>query len=503
MTFTKVTNTGIGSTGTVLLQNLDVIGIATAGFGVSTVDVFTTGITTFANATDSTSSTTGSVIVSGGVGIAGSLNVGGSVSVGGTLTYEDVTNVDSVGIITARSNILVGSGITLSPDGDIFTTGISTFNNDVNIGTAGKLVIDGNAAAKHIEYGDGTTTGYFVSNTNVNRSSADAAIHLQQFRWNDTKVAEIKVLTGDDTTNKDNAHITFETASAGTTGERLRITSDGRILVNTTAARNVGGSVSRLIQVESSGGGAGISIVRNQNTASPSTLDLGKSRGYPHTIVNNNDKLGIINFAGADGTDLQSVGAQIVAEVDGTPGENDMPGRLIFKTTADGSNSPTERLRISAAGYITGNINTPCWFGSQDTAHNIATGSWTTIINLGNSVVNPSMNNGGWNESTGIFTVQSGQAGLYYVYGQAAIDDIQDNDVVRAGFSKNDGTVPLYSQQRCIDQGANVIVNSGLIAQTFDLAVGDTIKLQVYHNEGSTEPTEPTFCFFGGYRLST
>ena len=52
MAFTKVTNTGIGSTGTVLLQNLDVIGIATAGFGVSTVDVFTTGITTFANATD-------------------------------------------------------------------------------------------------------------------------------------------------------------------------------------------------------------------------------------------------------------------------------------------------------------------------------------------------------------------------------------------------------------------------------------------------------------------
>ena len=126
MAFTKITNTGIGSTGTVLLQNLDVIGIATAGFGVSTVDVFTTGITTFANETDSTSITTGSVIVSGGVGIAGSLNVGGSVSVGGTLTYEDVTNVDSIGIITARSEIRVGSGITLSKDGDAFHTGVVT-----------------------------------------------------------------------------------------------------------------------------------------------------------------------------------------------------------------------------------------------------------------------------------------------------------------------------------------------------------------------------------------
>ena len=163
----------------------------------------------------------------------------GDVSIGGTLTYEDVTNIDSVGIITARSNILVGSGITLSPDGDVFTTGISTFSDDVNIGTDGKLIISGNSAVKDIEYGDGTTTGYFRSNTNVNRSSAGAAIHTQQFRWNNTKVAEINVLTGDDTTNKDNADITFETASAGTTGERLRILSTGGITFGgDTAAAN-------------------------------------------------------------------------------------------------------------------------------------------------------------------------------------------------------------------------------------------------------------------------
>ena len=163
----------------------------------------------------------------------------GDVSIGGTLTYEDVTNIDSVGIITARSNILVGSGITLSPDGDVFTTGISTFSDDVNIGTDGKLIISGNSAVKDIEYGDGTNTGYFRSITNVNRSSAGAVIHTQQFKWNDTKVAVIKALTGDDTTNKDNAHIVFDTASAGTTGERLRIVSTGGITFNgDTAAAN-------------------------------------------------------------------------------------------------------------------------------------------------------------------------------------------------------------------------------------------------------------------------
>ena len=47
-------------------------------------------------------------------------------SIGGTLTYEDVTNVDSVGIVTARAGVLVGSGITLSKDGDVFATGITS-----------------------------------------------------------------------------------------------------------------------------------------------------------------------------------------------------------------------------------------------------------------------------------------------------------------------------------------------------------------------------------------
>ena len=53
---------------------------------------------------------------------------GGNLTVGGVLTYEDVTNVDSVGLITARNGIVVGSGITLSKDGDVFFTGIATGN---------------------------------------------------------------------------------------------------------------------------------------------------------------------------------------------------------------------------------------------------------------------------------------------------------------------------------------------------------------------------------------
>ena len=73
----------------------------------------------------------------GGSGtFVGDGSFGGNLSVGGTITYEDVTNVDSVGLITARDGISVtgggisvGSDITLSAGGNIFASGISTVGN--------------------------------------------------------------------------------------------------------------------------------------------------------------------------------------------------------------------------------------------------------------------------------------------------------------------------------------------------------------------------------------
>ena len=68
---------------------------------------------------------------------------GGNLTVSGVLTYEDVTNVDSVGLITARNGVVVGSGITLSKDGDIFATGITTVSGNVKVGTGITLSPDG------------------------------------------------------------------------------------------------------------------------------------------------------------------------------------------------------------------------------------------------------------------------------------------------------------------------------------------------------------------------
>ena len=58
--------------------------------------------------------------------ITGNLSVTGNIGIGGTLTYEDVTNVDSIGIITARSGIQIGVGGTIGSSGG----GIVTFFGD-------------------------------------------------------------------------------------------------------------------------------------------------------------------------------------------------------------------------------------------------------------------------------------------------------------------------------------------------------------------------------------
>jgi len=84
-------------------------------------------------------------------------------------------------------------------------------------------------------------------------------------------------------------------------------------------------------------------------------FSLRKSRGAivgTNTIVADGDNLGGVYFQGANGTGYTSAAA-ISANVDGTPGaSSDMPGRLRFLTTPDGSGTLTERMRITSAGNV-------------------------------------------------------------------------------------------------------------------------------------------------------
>ena len=106
-------NTGVTTTKKVKIQNnLEVTGVTTSTGG-------------FVGAL--TGNVTGNI-----AGATGSFT--GNVSVGGTLTYEDVTNVDSVGLVTARSGLrVVGGGLTV--------TGVSTFHNNVELPNGQHLIL--------------------------------------------------------------------------------------------------------------------------------------------------------------------------------------------------------------------------------------------------------------------------------------------------------------------------------------------------------------------------
>ena len=93
-----------------------------------------TGIVTFTHTSNATSSTTGALQITGGVGIVKDLHVGGNITVGGTLTYDDVTNIDSLGIITARTDIHLGQSLIHLGDPD---TKMTFDTNIIKFDTAG------------------------------------------------------------------------------------------------------------------------------------------------------------------------------------------------------------------------------------------------------------------------------------------------------------------------------------------------------------------------------
>ena len=145
--------------------------------------------------------------------------------------------------------------------------------------------------------------------------------------------------------------------------ERMRIDSSGRLLVGVSSTVSVAGS-SSFIQHHGNKTTSNLALVGYNNNLGGPILSFGSSRsttvGTPGTAVSSGDFLGDIRFAGDDGTDINTTAAAIRGEVDGTPGSNDVPGRLVFTTAASGS-SATERMRITSSGEI----RVPAGIGTQ------------------------------------------------------------------------------------------------------------------------------------------
>ena len=231
-------------------------------------------------------------------------------------------------------------------------------------GSTGISGIAGSAGTPALQGNNDANTGYFFATDTLGLSTAGSerlritsAGNLQVYP-NSSSAGVINLKRGTSTDQESTFYYNADThyfRASNETTEYLRIDSSGRLLIGTSTGRSAAGVTAQLQVEGTSYNTASLNLIINANNVQPPYLSLAKTRGTSDgssTIVQANDYLGIIQFCGADGTDIECRGAEISAEVDGSPGSNDMPGRLVFKTTADGAASPTERLRIASTGQV-------------------------------------------------------------------------------------------------------------------------------------------------------
>ncbi len=285
--------------------------------------------------------------------------------------------------ITLSRNILTGLVTIADATTEPYTQGFAFRTNETD-------------EAYRFENGDGTSTYLTIrgsGNVGIGTTSVQQALHVSQSGGNGfagirsqnsnsgTGIAGIEfssdstyaksaigLLRGD--ANGVGSLVFYNASSTGaanwsTADERARIDSSGRLLVGTSSSISTpiyenGVWAPQACKEQFAGitaADSSLSISVFQNLAKGGAqLSLNKSRSSTVGTFGGNalavhNELGAISFSGDDGSKFVAA-ASITCATDGTPGANDMPGRLVFSTTADGASSPTERMRLGNDGIL-------------------------------------------------------------------------------------------------------------------------------------------------------
>jgi hypothetical protein len=344
--------------------------------------------------------TTGKLIQNSGVTIDDSNNISGVVQLNATTldaTNLEVTNLkakdgtaagsiaDSTGVVTLASSVLTTTDInggTVDNTAIGATTASTVRATQVDIIAQGDLRLQDTTGGEFVALqAPGTLASSYTLTLPVDDGTSGQALITDGsgvLSWSSAASGDVygpasatdnAIARYDGTTGKiiQNSAVTIAddgatVIAANSTTDGLRITQigTGNALVVEDSANpdatpfvvNSGGNVGigtatpvTALQVQSSIAFA--PEVRVENTtadANASYLAFAKTRSG--AVVQSADTLGTIQYKGFDGA-TSLVAAQITGSMDGVAGTNDMPGRLVFSTTADGASSPTEALRIN------------------------------------------------------------------------------------------------------------------------------------------------------------
>ena len=466
----------------------------------------------------------------------------GDVSIGGTLTYEDVKNVDSIGVGTFRDGIKVGSGVTIEPNGQATFSGIVTATRIITHSIVGissaipthTLEIGGSVKANaqikgysgnHVvpsfTFSNSSNTGMYLLNSNGTIGFSNAGTHTATLD-NNGKLSLLRDLDVDghtfldnvsisgvttvsgilDATNTPasirvaqdiqhkgdaNTKITFpanDTISFDTGGnERLRITSSGKIGINTSSPQAL-----LEIQDRSVGTLIGLSVGTQYGNAG-----FGGYNNYP-AILNN---IGVPLLYCDTNNDRTILFGDTVG----------------FGTTCAIRVNDVERLRIESSGHVaittTSALKIPAGTTAQRpgsaVAGDIRYNSTTNTLEFYTGT--------GWLGTNVLPSINSVTGTIYN--GTASNLVINANDIttsVSIKYSNNSTGAVIATDSSPSISGANI--TSAVPSAVYNTAAGTVIKIEVVNSDGSVSsnsvtktiialPSGGNITSAGGYRYHT
>ena len=274
--------------------------------------------------------------------IAGILSFKGKNSAAEETTYaqiraylDDVTNGTEDGSLTfhTRDEGSFAQRMRLTSSGKL-GLGTTAPENLLHINTSGA---SGNGITMK-----STDSFYPRIVSDANRDTADNYLLHIDGRWNGTSVAQIVLETGADTTNKDDGRITFRTAAAGTTTERMRIDNTGKVGINT----GEGSAPADWLHVNTTNSNnTGITLKTTAN-------------GYS-TITGDANRTAIDNYLLKIGGAWNGNEVTMITMESGNDTTNKDDGQINFWTQNASAGGLTERLSIEPDGNVrvrTGNL---------------------------------------------------------------------------------------------------------------------------------------------------
>ena len=530
---TGVTTASNFKTGT---SNLHNVGIELAGINVLGADtpigtgatiynsgaaVFT-GIVTASNYVGTINTPAQPNITS--VGTLSSLNVSGNVSIGGTLTYEDVTNIDAVGLITARNGIIVSAASTFAglvdinnsvniSSGLVVTSGATLDSAQVSDLTDNRVVIAG--ASGELEDSadltfDGTTLAIdaIIDSNDATQSSSSATGSLQVaggagiaknlFVGGGAEITGITTVTGVLDANS-NVDIAGDVDIDDTSQNQINATT-GALVVDggVGIAKNlyVGGGV-KVGAAFTIGTGIGVTTMLDDdafNNASATALASQQSiKAYVDTQITAED----LDFSGDSGTGAVDLDSQTLA-ISGTASE--------IKTVASG-----QSLTISLPDdVIVGNGFTVTGIGSFYNDVKFAGSSGATALTWDKSTDDLIFEDDAkaifgtssdgleiYHDGSNSYIDDSGTGNLY-LRGSASIELRKAGSTEKMLYAEPDAQVELYwnDSKKLETTGSGVIVTGIATATTFSvgdgshstdrISIGDSNDLALYHNASNS-----------------